>query len=207
VKPVVTEVQLHRLVWPVCGEATRAAVPAGVPSGGFGARVQAITALCTGAYHLSKRATQSLLEDLFGVGMSLGTLANLEQVSVQAVAEAVAQARAYVPQQPVAYLDETGWREGSQRAGCGRRSLQHGLCGAALARWPDGPGPLGGAVLGMVGHRPLEWVQLVSAVAPAAVLGAFVARYRGHDRARWALADDWRGLAGAPDVSLVASGA
>ena len=74
-KPVVTEYQLHRLVCPACGEETRAEVPAGVPTGGFGPRVQAITALCTGAYHLSKRTTQRALEDLFGVQMGLGTIA------------------------------------------------------------------------------------------------------------------------------------
>ena len=116
VKPVVTEYQLHRLVCPVCGEATRAELPAGVPSGGFGPRVQAITALCTGAYHLSKRTTQTLLEDLFGVSLGLGTVANLEQAMVQALVEPVAEARAYVQAQPAAYLDETGWREGRQRA-------------------------------------------------------------------------------------------
>ena len=116
VKPVVTEYQLHRLVCPACGEETRAEMPAGVPTGGFGTRVQAITALCTGAYHLSKRTTQRALEDLFGVQMGLGTIATLEQATVQAVAEAVAEARAYVQQQPAAYLDETGWREGQQRA-------------------------------------------------------------------------------------------
>jgi transposase len=116
VQPVITEYQVHRLVCPVCGEATRAELPAGVPTGGFGPRVQAITALCTGAYHLSKRATQSVMADLFGASMSLGTIANLEQATVQAVAEAVAEAQAYVQQQPAAYLDETGWREGQQRA-------------------------------------------------------------------------------------------
>jgi transposase len=116
VKPVVTEYQLHRLVCPACGEETRAEVPAGVPTGGFGPRVQAITALCTGAYHLSKRTTQRALEDMFGVQMGLGTIATLEHATVQAVAEPVAEARAYVQQQPAAYLDETGWQEGQQRA-------------------------------------------------------------------------------------------
>jgi transposase len=48
--------------------------------------------------------------------MSLGPLANLEQATVQALAAPVAEARAYVPQQPAAYLDETGWREGQARA-------------------------------------------------------------------------------------------
>jgi transposase len=116
VKPVVTAYQWHRLVCPACGEETRAEVPAGVPTGGFGPRVQAITALCTGAYHLSKRTTQRALEDMFGVQMGLGTIATLEHATVQAVAEPVAEARAYVQQQPAAYLDETGWREGQQRA-------------------------------------------------------------------------------------------
>jgi transposase len=116
IKPVVTEYQLHQLCCPSCGELTRAEPPVGVPTRGFGPRVQAITALCTGAYHLSKRTTQQVMADLFGLPLSVGTIVNLEQATVQAVAEPVAEARAYVPQQPTAYLDETGWREGQQRA-------------------------------------------------------------------------------------------
>jgi transposase len=115
-KPVVTEYQLHQLVCSACGEVTRAEVPPGVPLGGFGPRVQAISALCTGAYHLSKRTTQAVLEDLFGVVLGLGTIANLEQATTRAVAESVAEARAYVQAQPTAYADETGWREGQNRA-------------------------------------------------------------------------------------------
>ncbi len=116
VRPVVTEYQLQQLCCPACGAVTRADLPVGVPPGGFGPRVQAITALCTGAYHLSKRTTQQVMADLFGLPLSVGTIANLEQATVQAVAEPVAEARAYVQQQPAAYLDETGWREGQQRA-------------------------------------------------------------------------------------------
>jgi transposase len=116
VNPVITEYQVHRLVCPACGEATRAVLPAGVPPGGFGPRVQAITALCTGAYHRSKRTTQSVLQDLFGVALCVGTISTLEHATVQAVAEPVAEARAYVQVQPTAYMDETGWREGQHRA-------------------------------------------------------------------------------------------
>ncbi len=108
IKPAVTEYQLHRLVCPACGAATRAELPADVPAGEFGPRVQAITARCTGAYHLSKRTTQSVLEDLFGVSMGLGSIANLEQATAQVLAEPVAEARAYVQAQSSAYLDETG---------------------------------------------------------------------------------------------------
>ena len=49
VQPRVTEYQVHRLVCPACGGGTRAAVPAGGPTGGFGPRLRAITALGTGA--------------------------------------------------------------------------------------------------------------------------------------------------------------
>jgi transposase len=116
IKPVVTEYQLHQLCCPSCGALTRAEPPVGVPTGGFGPRVQAITALCTGAYHLSKRTTRQVMADLFGLPLRVGTIVNLEQATVQAVAEPVAEAQAYVQQQPTAYLDETGWREGQQRA-------------------------------------------------------------------------------------------
>lgn len=92
-KPRVTEYQLHRLVCTVCGEVPRAELPVGVPSGGFGPRVQAITALCTGAYHLSRRTTQMVMEDLFGIAIGLGTVANLEQATIHALAEPVAEAR------------------------------------------------------------------------------------------------------------------
>jgi transposase len=116
VKPVVTESQWHQLVCPACGEVTRAEWPLGVPRGEFGPRVQAITVLCTGASHLSKRTTQNVLADLLGVTLGLGSIANLEQATTQALVEPVAEARAYVQAQPAAHLDETGWREGRQRA-------------------------------------------------------------------------------------------
>src|SRR5262252_8149358 len=116
VQPVVTEYQLHRLRCPACGVPTRAALPVGVPTGGFGPRVQAIVALCTGAYHLSKRTTQTVMEDLFGLPLSLGTMTNLEHATAQALAAPVAEAQAYVRTQSVAHLDETGWREGHTRA-------------------------------------------------------------------------------------------
>ena len=77
--------------------------PAGVPTGG-GPRVQATTALCTGASPLSKRMTPNVLKDLFGVQLSVGTVANLEQTTGQVLAEPVAEARAAVQGQPTVVL-------------------------------------------------------------------------------------------------------
>ena len=115
-RPVVTEYHVHQLVCPICGDVTRAAWPDGVTTRTYGPRVQAITALCTGAYRLSKRTTQQLLADLFGVPMSLGTISTLEAATAQAVAAPVEEARAYVQEQASVSMDETGWRQGNQRA-------------------------------------------------------------------------------------------
>jgi len=116
ITPVVTEYQWHQLACPACGETTRAPWPAGVPSGTYGPRVQATVALCTGAYRLSKRTTQQVMEEVFGVPMSVGTSSPLEQATTEVLAAPVEEARTYVHAQEVAHLDETSWRQGGKRA-------------------------------------------------------------------------------------------
>lgn len=116
IQPVVTEYQWHQLVCAGCGEVTRAPWPEGVPSGTYGPRVQATVALYTGAYRLPKRTTHQMMEEVFGVPMSVGTIGPLEQATTEAVAAPVEEARTYVHAQEVAYLDETSWRQGDKRA-------------------------------------------------------------------------------------------
>src|SRR6476619_910252 len=116
IQPVVTEYQWHQLACPACGETTRAPWPAGVPSGTYGPRVQATVALYTGAYRLSKRTTQQMMDEVFGVPLSVGTISQLEQATTEAVAAPVEEARTYVHAQEVAHLDETSWRQGDKRA-------------------------------------------------------------------------------------------
>ncbi len=116
ITPVVTEYQWHQLVCAACGEVTRALWPTGVPSGTYGPRVQATVALYTGSYRLSKRTTQQMMDDVFGVPVSVGTISQLEQATTEAVAAPVEEARTFVHAQKVAHLDETRWRQGSQRA-------------------------------------------------------------------------------------------
>src|SRR3954447_1419406 len=113
---MITEYQWHQLVCAVCGEATCISWPAGVPSGTYGPRVQATVALCAGAYRLSKRTTHQVMEEVFGVPMSVGTISPLEQATTEALAASVEEARTYVHAQAVAHLDETSWHQGSKRA-------------------------------------------------------------------------------------------
>jgi len=116
IKPVITEYQWHQLVCSACGATTRAPWPAGVPSGTYGPRVHATVALCTGSYRLSKRTTGQVLDNLFGVPMSVGTISQSEKATTEVVAEPVEEARTYVHAQRVAHLDETSGRQGDQRA-------------------------------------------------------------------------------------------
>ena len=95
---------------------TRAPLPEGVPERAFGPRLQALVAVLSGAYRLSKRNIQQLLADCWGVELALGSSSALESTTNEALQEPVAAARRFVQQQPVAHVDETGWREANDRA-------------------------------------------------------------------------------------------
>jgi transposase len=114
-KADVTEYHLHRLVCPGCGTSTCATLPAGVPTGHSGPRLQAATALLTGAYRLSKRLVETLLDDLFGIPVSAAEVCALEQQTSQILTPVVEELRAFCRTQP-ANVDETGWRQEGQRA-------------------------------------------------------------------------------------------
>jgi transposase len=115
VRPDVTEYRLHRLRCTDCGRTTCATLPAGVPTGGQGPRLQAAVALLTGAYRLSKRQVESLCADLLGTPVSAGQVCALEAETVAATAPVVAALRAYVADRP-ANVDETGWWQKQRRA-------------------------------------------------------------------------------------------
>src|SRR5262249_34730680 len=88
----------------------------GVPARAFGPRLQALIAVLSGAYRLSKRNIQQLLADCFGIELALGSISALESATSAALQKPVSEARRFVQQQPVAHVDETGWREANHRA-------------------------------------------------------------------------------------------
>lgn len=112
---VVTEYQLHTLRCAGCGECTTASLPDGVPAGAFGPRLQAIVAVCSGAYRLSKRNTEALARDFFGVRISLGSISNLEHATSEALEQPFEEAHLQVKRSRRAHADETSWREGTKR--------------------------------------------------------------------------------------------
>ncbi len=109
--PTVTEYRLHELTCGRCGEATRAALPKGVPQGAFGPRLQATVALLTGHYRVSRRSTQELLAELFGLDISLGAISKTESRVSEALALSHAEALTRVRSATVKHADETSWRQ------------------------------------------------------------------------------------------------
>lgn len=116
IEPHVTEYRLHALGCRGCGHVTRAALPEGVPRRWFGPRVEAITALATGVYRVSKRTTVELLRDLFGLPMSVGAVIDSQHVMSRALEAPFDEAHAYAKRQPVKHADETGWWQKNGRA-------------------------------------------------------------------------------------------
>jgi len=116
IAPAVHEYRLHSLHCSMCDTTTRALVPDGVPTGQFGPRLQAMASVATGAYRMSKRTVEELLSDFFGVEISLGSIANLEQATSAALAAPVAEVAEAVKQAPIVHADETGWYQRGQRA-------------------------------------------------------------------------------------------
>lgn len=115
VKPDVIEYQRHTITCLACGAQNGAEWPSDMPSGSFGPRVQATVGYLTGRIGMSQRDVQEVMETVFHTDMGLGTVPALEQRVSEALAEPVEETRAYLRQQPVNNVDETSWREGTQR--------------------------------------------------------------------------------------------
>jgi transposase len=116
IEPEVTEYQRHALTCLACGARTQPDWPAEMPSGSFGPRLQATVGYLTGRVGASQREVEEVLETVFHTDLGLGSISALEQAVSEALAQPVAEAQAYVQAQPVTNVDETGWRERTQRA-------------------------------------------------------------------------------------------
>lgn len=107
----VTEYRLYAGVCQECGRCHEAVLPPGVSARVAGPRLLALMGTLTGGYRLSKRLVQSLLQDVFGMELSVGAISEAEAVLTAALTPAVDQARQHVRQAPVVFADETGHRE------------------------------------------------------------------------------------------------
>ena len=110
------EYRLHALFCPRCRITTRAPLPAGVPTSMVGPRLQAVVTVASGAFRMSKRMIEEMLAGFFDADVSLGTIADVEQRTSEALAAPVEEVKAAIRQEPVVHADETSWREATKKA-------------------------------------------------------------------------------------------
>ena len=116
IEPIVDEYRLHRLTCPGCGATTCAVLPPGVPTGCFGAYLQAVLATLAGAYRLSKRQVQQLVSDLFTLSISTGMVSKLERQSTFTLESPYNELAISVHESEAVNIDETSWRENRHKA-------------------------------------------------------------------------------------------
>ena len=112
---IVTEHQGHARTCPCCGHLTRAAIPGRVAAHVIGPRLAAVMSYFSGRHHVSRRGVEEIVEDVFGVPISLGTVADLERQTSAALAAAHDEAGEAVRAAPVKNVDETGWKQAGQK--------------------------------------------------------------------------------------------
>ena len=114
IKPHVLEYRCHRLRCPHCGTTTVAPVPAEATPG-YGPRAQAVAAMLTGSCRLGKRGTSQLFADLFGMPLSPAMVCKLQHRTAEALKPVAEEALVFTRGLP-ANVDETGWKQGRDRA-------------------------------------------------------------------------------------------
>lgn len=136
-RPHLTEWRRHEVDCERCGASTRATYDGTqIPSSAFGPCLTAVVAMLTGAYDLSRRKTQKLLAELFGIAVSLGAISAMEQRASEALASAYEEALRQVQYAEVKHADGTTWARGGTLMSlsgaravrrCARRHALHGL--------------------------------------------------------------------------------
>ena len=98
-----------------CGCVTHAAIPATIREHSVGPNLTATIAYFAGSHGMSKRGIEEVVETLFQVPISLGTISNLEKEAAAALEPAYREARQAVAEADVKHLDETGWKEAGRK--------------------------------------------------------------------------------------------
>jgi transposase len=111
----VTEHQGHTRTCTCCGHLNRGEIPPEVRAHVIGPRLAAVMSYLSGRHHLSRRAVEEVVETVFEVPISLGSVSALEAATSAALAVSYQEAQAAVRNAPVKNTDETSWREKGQK--------------------------------------------------------------------------------------------
>jgi len=100
-----------------CGELVYQPLPDEIKRRHFGPEVLALVGILTGSLNTSKRKALALMNELFGVPMSLGGLSACEEQLTEVLEQAHVEVTKHVQAQPTAHADETGWPRGNRQKG------------------------------------------------------------------------------------------
>ena len=105
----ISEHRLQRLCCPDCGRTVRAELPAGVPRGCFGPKLEAAIASLTVRNRLSRRQLVELLDELFGCPIAIGTIDAILTRTAKTLAPVYEELLEQTRAAGALNIDETGW--------------------------------------------------------------------------------------------------
>jgi transposase len=105
----IAEHRLQRLCCPDCGRTVRAELPAGVPRGCFGPKLEAAIAALTVRNRLSRRQLVELMEELFGCPIAVGTVHAILARTAETLEPVYDELLKQTHSAGALNIDETGW--------------------------------------------------------------------------------------------------
>lgn len=105
----ISEHRLQRVCCPSCGRTVRAELPAGVPRGCFGPKLEAAIAALTVRNRLSRRQLVELMDELFGCPVATGTIDAILTRTGQTLEPVYQSLLEQTRAAGALNIDETGW--------------------------------------------------------------------------------------------------
>jgi len=106
-RPIVTEYRRHGSVCGHCGQHAQGALPPGVSGGQLGPRAVALVGTLASQFHLSQHKIRTLLQQVFGLQFSIGTISAAHGTVAEALARVCQDIREAMVKESVKHADET----------------------------------------------------------------------------------------------------
>lgn len=114
IDPIVTQIECERAKCECCHKNLKAPFPEEYQHSHFGPRLITFIGMCSSVYRLSKRSTRELLEMIFKINISLGSVPAQERKLSKGLKPLHEKLKEQIDKAPIAYVDETSFREQAQ---------------------------------------------------------------------------------------------
>jgi transposase len=112
VEAIVTQFNCQKYFCNTCGHRSVARLPEGISLSAFGPKLMALVATLTGRFHLAKREALLLIQDLYGIELSEGSIINIEESVTEALKDIYERIHNYaIKGITPRHFDETPWRD------------------------------------------------------------------------------------------------